>query len=146
MRYSNVFLLYTISIIVVLLCVAVVYEMREKTPIRLSLFTEGATGDLGIQTGGFNTIYSFDNRYERLTGKLIFYAKFKDVSKNNILEVRVTDTNQKQVYKTITLSDERMGKIVLDVKDYSDFFRIQTKTSAATNTIALERLDIEYNF
>jgi hypothetical protein len=145
MRYSNVFLLYTISIIVVLLCVAVVYEMREKTPIRLALFTEAAAGDLNVQAGGFNTFYSFDNRYEKLTGKIIFYTKFKNVDKNDILEVRVTDTLQKNVYKTITLADERTGKLELNIKEHSDFFRIQTKKNGA-NAITLERLEIEYNF
>ena len=141
--HYHIILLYVL--VALLIAAAIYYDFIKKDPIRISLFTESASDELEVPNGGFTSLFSFDNRFDKIQGKMRFYAKFIGTSKNNILLVRIADTNNKAISKEITLSDERTAVIELNLKEHVQFLRLQTKTSAVTGAIKLERLEIEYN-
>ena len=137
-----------LALVIAALVYLYIDEFTEKKYVRISLFTESASDEINVPQGGFSEstiLFSFDNRYERIKGKVKFYAKFKSVTKNQIVQVRIVDTMNEKVSNEVVLTDERTAVLNLDLDKHIDFLSLQTKTSLATGTIKFERLEIEYN-
>ena len=146
--YYHLIAVYTLlAFVIAALIYLYIDEFTQKTRIRVSLFTESASDEIQIPQGGFSEstiLFSFDNRYERIKGDVKFYAKFKDVSKNKIIQVRIVDTMNEKISDEVVLTDERVAVMSLKLKKNVDFLRLQTKTAVSDGSIKLERLEIEY--
>lgn len=143
--YIHIVLLYIL--VAGLIAEVIYFNVIKKTPVRLSLFTEsGKNGEFIPQSTDFTDIFEYDNRFEKIKGKVKFYVVFDGITKTYPVTLRLADSNNNSLTEQIVLSNDTSGVLEGNLPSVISLINIQIKTAAPPNTIRLLTIDLEYNF